>query len=268
MMSVHVSHESAEFEGAMLTSVRPLTTLHLGSEFVATEMFGTRRRRDLIETLVSGIKRRFKRERRRRKVGRAFDMALEIARVIPRGSEVLDVGCGNGFIAHHLSALLGAAVFGIDLEETTEAPIDYLRYDGKEFPAENNSFDAVLLCYVLHHTQEVGVMFEEIHRVLRSGGRAIIYEDIPATWWDRFVCSIHNKQWKDRTGACTFRDESEWRRLFEDFGFEVSSERQLSRLRNLTHPVRRRFYVLRVSVASAGSNRKKSSAYHARQSSM
>ena len=50
------------------------------------------------------------RERRRRKVGRAYDMALEIARAIPCGSEVLDVGCGNGFIAHHLSALLGKSV--------------------------------------------------------------------------------------------------------------------------------------------------------------
>lgn len=196
------------------------------------------------DLFIRGISRRLKRERRRRKVGRAYDMALEIARVVPRGAEVLDVGCGNGFIAHHLSALLGVAVSGIDLEDSTEAPIDYSRYDGKRFPAENNSFDAVLLCYVLHHAQDVGVMLKEIQRVLRDGGLAIIYEDIPATWWDRFVCSIHNKQWKDRTGVCTFRDESEWSRVFEGFGFEVSNERQLSRMRNLTHPVRRRFYVL------------------------
>jgi cyclopropane fatty-acyl-phospholipid synthase-like methyltransferase len=34
---------------------------------------------------------------RRRKVGRAYDMALEIARILKPGSAVLDVGCGNGF---------------------------------------------------------------------------------------------------------------------------------------------------------------------------
>src|SRR2546422_10351718 len=106
---------------------------------------------------VHGLKRRWARERRRRKVGRAYDMALEIARVIPEGSEVLDVGCGNGFIAHHLSAMLGANVVGIDLGNSSDSLIDYRRYDGAQFPAVDDSFDVVLLCYVLHHAQEVSV---------------------------------------------------------------------------------------------------------------
>jgi len=82
------------------------------------------RRRDYFGTIVAGAKRRWLRERRRRKVGRAYDMALEIARVIPRGSGVLDVGCGNGYSAHHLSAILTTRVVGIDISETTEAPIN------------------------------------------------------------------------------------------------------------------------------------------------
>src|SRR5438552_14319767 len=102
------------------------------------------RRRDLFGTIVAGIKRRWLRERRRRKVGRAYDMALEVARVIPRGSEVLDVGCGNGFIAHHLSAMLGTSVVGIDLGSSADAPIDYRRYPSVQFPVRDDSFDAVL----------------------------------------------------------------------------------------------------------------------------
>src|SRR5213593_503797 len=87
---------------------------------------------ELADRLRRGIRRRWQRERRRRKVGRAYDMALEIARVIPQGSEVLDVGCGNGFIAHHLSAMLGRAALGIDLGKRAEAPIEYRRYDGTQ----------------------------------------------------------------------------------------------------------------------------------------
>ena len=200
--------------------------------------------------LIPGIKRRWARERRRRKVGRAYDMAQEIARVLPRGSEVLDVGCGSGFIAHHLSALLGTSVVGIDVGNSAEAAIDYRRYDGAHFPVMDDSFDAVLLCYVLHHTQDVSVVLNEVRRVLRDGGRAIIYEDIPQSWWDRGVCSWHNLLWKTRTGSCTFRDESEWRLLFETFGFEIVSERRLSRWRNLIHPVSRRFFVLQVRLSS------------------
>jgi ubiquinone/menaquinone biosynthesis C-methylase UbiE len=175
-------------------------------------------------------------------------MALEIARVIPHGAEVLDVGCGNGFIAHHLSALLGAGVIGIDLGRRTDAPLDYRQYDGARFPAPDKSFSAVTLCYVLHHAQDVSAVLNEMRRVLRDGGLAVIYEDIPQSWWDRGVCWIHNRQWRGRTGPCTFRLEREWRALFNSCGFEIISKRPLSRWRNLTHPVARRFYVLKVEL--------------------
>ncbi|MDX6383541.1 MAG: hypothetical protein QOK48_1114 [Blastocatellia bacterium] len=164
--------------------------------------------------------------------------------MIPPGAEVLDVGCGNGFIAHHLSALLGMTATGIDLGNRAQAPIDYRQYDGTEFPLPANSFDAVLLCYVLHHAQDVTVVLTEVRRVLRAGGRVIIYEDIPLTFWDQGVCWIHNQQWRKRTGPCTFRHEAEWRALFNSMGFEIVNARSLSRWRNLTHPVSRKFYLL------------------------
>lgn len=203
-----------------------------------------------LSAIGNGVKRRWLRERRRRKVGRAYDMALEIARVVPRGSEVLDVGCGNGYIAHHLSAILGTNVVGIDVADSTDAPIDYRQYDGREFPAANASFDAIVLAYVLHHTQDIHKMLEEMKRVLRPGGVAIIYEDIPETLWDRFICWTHDLKWRKRTGACTFRNESEWRAVFEATGFEVIHERQLARPRNLMHPVCRRFFLLSLSADS------------------
>jgi len=199
--------------------------------------------------LIKGIKRRFKRERRRRKVGRAYDMALEIARVIPPGSDILDVGCGNGFIAHHLRAMLGGSALGIDLGDSTEALIDYRHYDGARFPAPDKSFDAVLLCYVLHHAQDVGLVLKEMRRVLRAGGLAVIYEDIPLALWDQGVCWIHNRQWRRRTGPCAFRRPHEWRMIFGSFDFEIVIERRLSRWRNLTHPVSRRLFVLRLPPA-------------------
>jgi SAM-dependent methyltransferase len=195
--------------------------------------------------LLQGIARRWRRERRRRKVGRAYDMAQEIARVIPLHSRVLDVGCGSGYIAHHLSAMLKGSVVGIDLGETTEAPIDYRSFNGTNFPVEDNSFDAVLFCYVLHHAQNIELIFAELRRALRSGGRAVIYEDIPKTWWDRLVCATHNLKWRNRTGPCTFHTAEEWRLVFKAGGFEIVNERRLSRLRNLAHPVSRRLYVVR-----------------------
>jgi SAM-dependent methyltransferase len=195
--------------------------------------------------LVSGIQRRWIRERRRRKVGRAYDMALEIAPVIPPESRVLDVGCGSGFIAHHLSAMLATNVIGIDLAATTEAAIDYRQFNGRRFPVAKESIDVVLLCYMLHHAQDLAIIMNELRRVLSDGGLAVVYEDIPAAWWDRLICWTHDLKWRKRTGACTFRRESEWRRQFNAVGFEVISERRLSRWRNFAHPVCRRLYVLK-----------------------
>ena len=195
--------------------------------------------------LIESIQRRGQRQCRRRQVGKAYDMALEVARVVPRRTRVLDVGCGNGFIAHHLTALLGTRVVGLDVTEATAAQIEYLRYDGRRFPLPDHSFDAVLLCYVLHHAQDLRAVLHEVRRVLRAGGLIVVYEDIPVGLWDRFMCWTHDLQWRGRTGHCSFRREPEWRTLFDSFGFEVIAERPLSRWRNLTYPVRHRFYVLK-----------------------
>ena len=200
-----------------------------------------------VKSLRTFIKRRFQRMRRRRKVGRAYDMALEVARTLPSHADVLDVGCGNGFIAHHLSGLLGTTVVGLDVGDSTSARINYLPYDGRHFPLKDRSFDAVLLCYVLHHAQDPILVLNEVNRVLRDGGRAIIYEDIPSLWWDRMVCWTHDRQWRGRTGPCTFRVEQGWQKTFTRAGFEIVSERPLSRWRNLAHPVARRFYVIRAN---------------------
>ena len=190
--------------------------------------------------------RRLRRERRRRKVGRAYDMALEIAQMIPAGARVLDIGCGSGYIAHHLSGMLRADVTGIDLEPRTEAAIKYRQYDGFNFPVEKASVDAALLCYVLHHTQDLRTVLTELRRVMSAGGIAVIYEDIPHSAWDRLMCSIHDLKWRKHTGPCTFRTVSEWRSVFSFYGFEVVTERRLSRWRNLAYPISRRCYLLRV----------------------
>src|SRR5215510_526803 len=93
-----------------------------------------------VTSLTTTIKRRFKRARRRRKVGRAYDMALEVASVLPRRADILDVGCGNGFIAHHLQSMLGKTVVGLDVgTNTAAAQINYLPYDGRHFPVRDDS---------------------------------------------------------------------------------------------------------------------------------
>ena len=200
----------------------------------------------LTVTRPGGRARRDRRER----VGRGFEMAKEIANHLRHGSRVLDVGCGSGFIAHHLSALMGKPALGIDVEPKAEAPIAYRAFDGKTLPNDDASVDAVLFCYVLHHAADAVPLLEEARRVLADGGRIVIYEDTPRAWIDRYFTWRHDRKWRPRTGPCTFRRDHEWRELFNRLGFRVVLGRAISRWRDLGYPVARSFYVLDVAPPS------------------
>jgi ubiquinone/menaquinone biosynthesis C-methylase UbiE len=180
---------------------------------------------------------------RYRTIARAFDAARTIAEHVPRASRVLDIGCGNGFIAYHLSAL-GRTVIGVDLGATTVAPICYAAFNGRNLPFEDGSFDAVILSFVLHHSQHIAGLLSEARRVLRTGGRIIVYEDIPERWHDRALCLWHEQNWRARTGPCTFLRIEGWVDLFEALGLHVAQRCMLPRLRNPVHPVQGARFVL------------------------
>ena len=192
----------------------------------------------------AGLGRQLLRFRQGCRVALAYEAAREIRDHLCSPSRVLDVGCGNGYIAYHLGALLGAPVQGVDLLEKAEGPIAYRRFDGQTLPFPDGSFDAVLLRFVLHHAQDQAGLLKEAHRVLADAGRLIVYEDVPERVSDRLLCWLHGRVWLDTCGPCTFRQASAWQALFTALGFQAVHRRRLSRLHNLVYPVQRMMFVL------------------------
>lgn len=101
-----------------------------------------------------------------------------------RGLKVLEIGCGLGTDGAQF-AEAGADYTGVDL---TEAAVELARKrfelfnvsgtfqtadaENLDFPDEN--FDLVYSHGVLHHTPDTQKAIDEVHRVLRPGGRAVV----------------------------------------------------------------------------------------------
>lgn len=142
----------------------------------------------------------------------------------PASPKLLDVGCGHGFI-HPLLVDLGCEVFGIEtasevlpLARKANPGTDYVAYDGRTLPFARQSFDVVLTICVMHHVPppQWSAFLAEARRVLRPGGRIIIFEHNPLNPLTRYVVSrneidadavlLPHRRLNTMLGSCGFRE--------------------------------------------------------------
>ena len=105
-----------------------------------------------------------------------------------RGSEILDIGCGGGFVSEPLS-LLGFKVHGVDasaasLERarqhaqlTGATNVRYSVMSAYELKFPDASFDGVVISDVLEHLNDLNLVASEISRILRPGG-VVVFDTI------------------------------------------------------------------------------------------
>jgi SAM-dependent methyltransferase len=100
---------------------------------------------------------------------------------------ILDVGCGTGVVGFDLLKLIPAAqLVGLDIEPSILQVAKGHTPDGKSgsfvagdvfsLPFRQISFDLVACQYVLQHLGRPVAALEEMRRVCRPGGRAIVFE--------------------------------------------------------------------------------------------
>ena len=105
----------------------------------------------------------------------AADIAAKLGQ---RRCQILDVGCGAGFLANHLGAV-GHDVTGLDLSDDALAvaarhdsghTVHYQRGDALSLPFANASFDVVCAMDFLEHLERPEQAIAEAARVLRPSG--------------------------------------------------------------------------------------------------
>ncbi len=106
-----------------------------------------------------------------------------------RPLDVLDVGCGHGFIHRFLRPSDGEVkLTGIDVAETiieearkANPNVLYDVYDGQRLPYPAQSFDVAFAIAVMHHVppKNWNAFIAEMRRVVRRGGIVAIIEHNP-----------------------------------------------------------------------------------------
>lgn len=132
-----------------------------------------------------------------------------IAGLVPEGSRVLDLGCGDGAMLDHLQRERGCTGYGVELDDANVLAcvqrgvnVLQLNLDQGLSMFEDASFDVVLQIDTLQHLRNAEVMLRETARVGRTGivafpnfghwpnrlavlrGRMPVTKVLPYQWYD------------------------------------------------------------------------------------
>ena len=137
-------------------------------------------------------------------------------RVTDRRPRILDVGCGTG--ANLLMLSQYGEAEGVDVSEDAlafcrERGLEKVKLGaGEELPYEDGSFDLVTALDVVEHMDDDLAGLREMRRVLRPGGRVLLF--VPTfmfLWGLQDEVSNHRRRYR----------LSELRRVLEQAGFEI-----------------------------------------------
>jgi methionine biosynthesis protein MetW len=134
---------------------------------------------------------------------------LVIARLVPPGSRVLDLGCGDGALLDHLIRERGCTGYGVEIDDANiqacvarGVNVIQLNLDEGLAMFGDASFDVVLQIDTLQHLRNAEVMLRETARVGRTGivafpnfghwpnrvavlrGRMPVTRVLPYQWYD------------------------------------------------------------------------------------
>lgn len=102
--------------------------------------------------------------------------------LLPETKRVLDVGCGNGWVA---KTLCSRSIQVISMDVSTKNPLKVLSQlpdehhaalvgDIYHLPLQENSVDTVIASEIMEHTPDPRLFIEQLLKVVRPGGQIII----------------------------------------------------------------------------------------------
>src|SRR5678816_1509912 len=129
-----------------------------------------------------------------------------IARWLQPSDAVLDMGCGpGGFLtaaAPYCGSITGVDIVPAFVEACRKTIQDHglshartlLSPDGL-VPCESGTFDAAILVDTIHHCDDPGAVLDDIRRILKPGGRLLIFEPNRSNPALALMCALDRNEW-------------------------------------------------------------------------
>ena len=141
-------------------------------------------------------------------------------------AKLIDIGAGSCHISKTLSSKYGFDVTAIDVVDHNITDLPLKLYDGSKLPYDDNSFDAGLLVFVLHHAMDTSNLIKEAGRVCK---KLIVVEDIPGNSlerqaWKRLDYLFNHARHSDIEVAHEAKSAGEWKALFKQLGYKPVKE--------------------------------------------
>ena len=145
---------------------------------------------------------------------------------------ILDYGCGPGTFLMKLNKLSNSNLYGVDIsDEFIEQSINnFKKYninnikvqkvEPEKLPFEDQKFDVILIVDVIHHLDDIKKNINEIKRILKKGGKLLIYEPNklnPLIWLTHLID-------KNERGLLRVGSFRKYREIFDDKEFEIIQE--------------------------------------------
>lgn len=114
-------------------------------------------------------------------------LAQRVTAALPAGSRILEVAPGPGYLAIEIARHSACQVTGLDISHTfveiatrnareAHVDIDFRQGNASAMPFLENAFDLILCRAAFKNFSQPIVAMNEMHRVLKPGGRALIVD--------------------------------------------------------------------------------------------